>query len=108
MGLGEGSNKMETEKFDWLLKPTSEQELKDRMRKETYSEAEIFGDWKVYNNGDMVYRDGQYEIAGARLKEQWITHLISKRWIDYNEFIPAYLQACYNAEINKVDILIDY
>ena len=99
---------MKTEKFDWLLKPTSEQELKDRLRKNISDRVETFGDWKVYENGDMVYRDGQYEIAGARLREQWITHLLSKVWIDYNDFIPAYLQACYNAEINKVEILINY
>ena len=107
MGLGEGSTKMKTEKFEWLLKPTSEQELKDRMKKETYNEVETFGDWKVYENGDMVYSGGKYEIPGYRLKEQWITHLLSKMWIDYNDFIPAYLQACYNAEINKVEIIID-
>ena len=99
---------MKTEKFDWLLKPTSEQELKDRLRKNISDGVETFGDWKVYENGDMVYRDGKYEIAGARLREQWITHLLSKVWIDYNDFIPAYLQACYNAEINKVEILINY
>lgn len=66
------------------------------------------GKWNVKKNGDMCY-DGWYLIHANRLtKEDWITHLFEKRWIDFNEFIPAYFQALKNAGKEFVTIRIFY
>jgi hypothetical protein len=52
-----------------------------------------FGKWAVEPNGDMVY-DNWYNIECHRLSEEdWICHMFSKAWIDWNEFIPAYWHA---------------
>lgn len=63
------------------------------------------GKWIVTFQGDMEYKNGAYFISADRLKEpDWIPHLAGKNWIDWNEFIPAYLQACENAGIQFVGI----
>lgn len=70
--------------------------------------AVSFGKWAVSINGDMEY-DSYYSITAFRLKEDnWIAHLFEKNWIDFNEFIPAYFQACKNAGIQYVKIMIYY
>lgn len=63
----------------------------------------VFGKWVVCKNGDMDYNN-RYFIDHARLEENWIQHLSEKGWIDFNDFIPAYLQALQNA--NKKTITI--
>lgn len=68
-----------------------------------------FGKWKVEPNGEMNYDDGRYVIFGSDLEQDdWILHLTSKGWIDWNDFIPAYLQALRNAGIQKLSILAYY
>jgi len=62
-----------------------------------------FGKWVVSKNGDLDY-DSRYFIDHTRLDEDWIQHLSEKGWIDFNTFIPAYLQALRNA--NKKTITI--
>lgn len=76
----------------------------DRTKKEV-----AFGKWQVHLNGDMIYDNGRYEISSDRLDESdWVAHLFGKGWIDWNDFIPAYFQACKNAEIQEVSLLIYY
>jgi len=67
-----------------------------------------FGKWTVAKSGYMVY-DNWYDIDEKRLSEDdWIYHLFSKGWIDWNEFMPAYFQALSNAKIQFVNIRIFY
>lgn len=62
------------------------------------------GKWTVNKDGDIAY-DGYYHIQKARLREEdWITHLMSKSWFDFNEFMPIFLQACVNAGIEEITI----
>ena len=100
--------------YSWLLKATSEDELKARLvytpnfDNKPYKEKYVFGKWVVSKNGDMCH-DNKYDIISSRLTEEnWIIHLSEKVWINWNEFIPAYLQALRNANIKKVTILSDY
>ena len=62
-----------------------------------------FGKWVVSKNGDMDY-DNRYFIDHSRLDEDWIQHLMEKGWIDFNTFIPAYIQALYNAKKTHIKI----
>jgi poly-D-alanine transfer protein DltD len=67
-----------------------------------------FGKWEVKPDGEMVF-DNYYEIGADELTEKdWILHLSTKGWIDWNDFIPAYLKALKNAKIPKVTILTYY
>lgn len=67
-----------------------------------------FGKWTVSKSGYMVW-DKWYDIDEKRLAESdWFYHLFSKGWIDWNEFIPAYFQACKNAKIQTVNVRIFY
>tara|TARA_R110000868_G_scaffold185711_3_gene427737 strand:+ start:832 stop:1059 length:228 start_codon:yes stop_codon:yes gene_type:complete len=66
------------------------------------------GDWVVYKNGDMEY-DNYYFIDNSRLNEEnWLLHLSEKGWINFEHFIPAYLKACKNANIQYVKIKTFY
>lgn len=68
-----------------------------------------FGKWHVSVLGEMSYDNGRYFIDSNRLKnDDWIIHLQSKGWIDWNEFIPAYLQALQNAKIQIIKIKTFY
>ena len=73
-------------------------------------ETMTFGKWKVEPCGDMIYDGGRYAIYDNQLeRENWILHLMtSKKWIDFNDFIPAYLQALRNAGIKKVTMIAYY
>ena len=63
----------------------------------------VFGKWVVSSNGDLDY-DNRYFIDHTRLDEDWIQHLMEKGWINFNDFIPAYIEALYRA--NKTEITI--
>jgi len=68
----------------------------------------MFGKWEVKHNGEMIF-DNWYIIEADRINEKdWILHLSTKGWIDWNDFIPAYLQALENAKISEVTILTYY
>lgn len=73
-------------------------------------ETLTFGKWTVEPCGDMVYNSGRYYIYDNQLaQDNWILHLMtSKGWIDWNDFIPAYLQALENARVQKVTIIAYY
>ena len=66
------------------------------------------GKWHVKENGDLEY-DGYYHISGKRLIENdFIAHLFEKRWIDFNDFIPAYFQALKNIGEQYVNVRVFY
>ena len=59
-----------------------------------------YGKWHVSIDGLMTYDKGRYEIDNESLEDDdWILHMSSKGWIDWNDFIPAYIQAHINAGI---------
>jgi hypothetical protein len=62
-----------------------------------------FGKWKVTKAGSLTHERG-YSIPFNRLEENWIEHLDSKAWIDWNEFIPAYLQALKNKGVKDLNL----
>ena len=71
--------------------------------------ANTFGKWKVSKTGNMEYDKGRYSIEKNRLSEDdWIAHLFSKGWIDWNEFIPAYFQALKNADVQFITSRVFY
>jgi len=41
-------------------------------------------------------------------KNDWFIHLSGKRWIDWNEFIPAYIQALKHARIKEISFITEY
>ena len=72
-------------------------------------ESKTFGDWKVDRKGNLSYDNDRYFIANDRLNnDNWIIHLSEKGWINWNDFIPAYFQACKNAKIQKVGMKMFY
>lgn len=71
--------------------------------------AEVFGKWEVRKNGDMIYDKGRYAIYSTQISnDDWLLHIYEKKWNDFNEFIPAYLQALRNAGIKKLEMKIFY
>lgn len=71
--------------------------------------AARFGQWTVSKDGDMGHNSG-YSIFAEQLtsNNRWIAHMSEKRWIDWNEFIPAYFQALKNAGIQYTNELVHY
>jgi len=76
---------------------------------------EHYGNWYVEENGYLYYKDQMkpveimYDLDEKRLKEQdWILHMLEKRWCNMNDFIPAYLHACKNAGIQILTIKTYY
>ena len=68
-----------------------------------------YGLWSVDIHGNMDYEDGRYFIEYDRLKEDdWIIHIWGRECANWNDFIPAYFQACYNAGIQKITQLVKY
>ena len=69
----------------------------------------VFGDWKVSKCGDMSYKKGVYNIYDYQLPDNdWIAHMMEKEWVNLNDFMPAYFQACKNAGIQKITQLVFY
>ncbi len=68
----------------------------------------VFGKWTVYMDG-ISNNEREYWIDANRLAEDdWILHLSEKGWIDWNDFIPAYLYACKHFGIKKVEMTMAY
>ena len=66
------------------------------------------GKWSVDIKGNICF-DNYYEIDCGRLTEDnWIIHLMMKDWFDFNQFMPIYFQALYNAGIKNVSIKTAY
>jgi len=56
----------------------------------------VFGKWTVSEKGEMSF-DNWYDISAEDLADpDWILHLSAKSWVNFNDFIPAYLQALSN------------
>lgn len=64
----------------------------------------VKSDWTVHEDGTMVHNDKGYVIEGWRLTENWLEHMSEKNWVDMNTFVPAYIRACYIADVQKVEI----
>ena len=58
--------------------------------------------WCLSADGDMAC--GNYFIDKERLAENWIGHMMGKKWFDANTFIPAYVEACRRAGVRQVNI----
>lgn len=70
-----------------------------------------FGDWRVDAHGNMTFQNGRYNISAPRLNKKgndWMLHLFEKRWIVWDDFVPAYFQACRNAGIKEITMKIFY
>ena len=67
-----------------------------------------FGKWQVTKEGHMIWNQGKYEIHSTTLTRDWIAHMFEKKWIDWNDFIPAYFQALKNAGIEKFQCIVFY
>ena len=67
-----------------------------------------FGSWTIEENGDLIHTNGYYILKNNLADSNWISHMSKKtmywRWIDLNEFIPAYIQALKFLEIEKIEI----
>lgn len=79
-------------------------------REENHNDWDLYNeDWFISPNGDMYASFGRYTIEAIRLKEEdWIIHLMEKKWFDANTFIPAYFEACKRAKIKEVTIQTFY
>lgn len=65
-------------------------------------------EWWLSEAGDMY--GGYYSFINAdRLDEQdWLLHLMGKKWFDANTFLPAYMEACRRAGLREVKIITQY
>lgn len=63
-------------------------------------------DWEVEPDGTIISKlHPFYAISGEQLKNKdWIKHLLEKKWVDMNTFIPAYFYAL--KMIGQKEILI--
>ena len=67
------------------------------------------GSWVCDKEGNMDFNNGKYNILASQLADpDWILHLSGKIWIDWNEFIPCYMQALRNADIKELEIKVNY
>lgn len=66
-------------------------------------------DWEISENGDLTHKKRGYLIEAWQLKENdWLLHMMEKGWVNLNTFVPAYLEACRRAGINKISIMTHY
>lgn len=63
------------------------------------------GPWSIEQDGTMTHESPKYYIEGSRLGEDnWIQHMLEKRWVDPRIFVRAYLYACQTAGLKQVTI----
>lgn len=68
-----------------------------------------FGDWDVDIHGNMDFQNGRYYLESDRLRENdWFIHIWGRDYAIWNDFVPAYFQACYNAGIKSINQLVHY
>lgn len=71
-----------------------------------YKASLNIGKWNVNECGDICF-DNYYHIKKDQLQQfDWIIHLMNKNWFDFNEFMPIYMQAHFNAGIKEIKIKI--
>ena len=57
----------------------------------------------------MDFNNGEYVIEHDRVSEEdWIAHLFTKQWNNWNDFIPAYFQALKNKGVQNISIITFY
>lgn len=61
-----------------------------------------FGKWIAYASGSLYHEDNFFIPEAKVLEDTLIIHMMTFDWIDFNTFIPAYLQACKNAGKKKI------
>lgn len=72
-------------------------------------ETKKFNGWEVQSNGDLSFSSKNYVIEKDRLSDPgWILHLMSKDWVDFNDFLPAYLEALKSSGIDRINIKTNY
>ena len=62
-----------------------------------HPEEKRFGKWIAYKSGSLYHEDNLFIPEDKVLEDTLIIHMMTFDWIDFNTFIPAYLQACKNA-----------
>lgn len=65
--------------------------------------------WFINEDGNVVEKYSAYMVHKNTLgNNDWILHLLQKNWIDFNKFIPVYIEACVRAGIYNINILTTY
>ena len=68
-------------------------------------QEKTYGKWLVYANGTMFYDNRIYIPVEKVLEDDtWVIHFLGCEEIDFNDFIPAYLQACKNAGRKRITV----
>lgn len=66
---------------------------------------ELFGEWVVTYDGDLISIKNSYPIYSYQIDDDtWLIHLEDKTWFDEvckNDFIKAFKKAC---EILKIEV----
>lgn len=66
-------------------------------------------EWVITVSNDLKHTGTNYLIPADRLTEEdWILHLMEKRWFDLNTFIPAYFEALRRAGHKSVEVATTY
>lgn len=74
-----------------------------------HKKAVTFGKWQVEPCGTMIYDNSRYLVEPSQLTDDdLVLHLFSKGWIDWNDFMPAYLQALKNIGVQTVGMKVFY
>ena len=90
----------------WLFKATTQPKGNTKLNSEfspfnNIPQESQFGKWHVSITGDLSYDGDKYNIYEQQLEDNrdWLIHMMGKQFVDWNEFMPAYLQALKNANI---------
>ncbi len=66
-------------------------------------------DWNISPDGELFHNTTRYQISAQELdKKDWILHMMGKRWVNFNTFIPAYFEACRRAGIDTIKMISNY
>jgi hypothetical protein len=66
------------------------------------------GLWSTDIEGNITFKD-YYHIEAGRLNEpDWIIHLRKKPSFKFSDFMPVFLQACINADLELITIRTHY
>ncbi len=72
-------------------------------------DTELKTDWIITPEGDLLHPSNDYIIEADRLEEDdWVLHLMTKGWMDFNTFLPVYFKALKNRGIKKLLIKTTY
>lgn len=65
-------------------------------------------DWLLTRRGDMLNVVGYSISSDSLTHEDWLLHLMAKRWFDANTFLPAYMEALRRAGVREMKQLVAY